>query len=148
MLDFLEQILEELPFPLQRLQTYNGTEFLAYKVRDYLLDQRIKQRPIPPRTPHLNGKVRRAQKTVLDEFYATTTLGRPTLADDLGVWLPDYNYRRGHGSLGMTPMQRFAQLAKETPYWDDIAEIFDREKEAGYVDQLILNRQLHHAPQK
>ena len=85
MLDFLEQILEELPFPLQRLQTYNGTEFLAYKVRDYLLDQRIKQRPIPSRTPHLNGKVRRAQKTVLDEFYATNTLGRPTLADDLGV---------------------------------------------------------------
>ena len=40
-----------LPFPLQRLQTYNGTEFLAYKVRDYLLDQRIKQRPIPPGLP-------------------------------------------------------------------------------------------------
>ena len=67
------------------------------------------------------------------------------------IWesgLPDYKYRRVHGSLGMPPMQRFAQLVKETPYWDDIAEIFDREKEVGYVDQLILYRQLHHAPQK
>src|SRR5262249_37558901 len=115
-IEFLEQVFEELPFPIQRLQTDNGTEFLAYKVRDYLLDLCIKQRPIPPRTPHLNGKVERAQKTLLDEFYATTSLDSPTLADDLGVWLLDYNYRRVHGSLGMTPMQRFAQVAKETPY--------------------------------
>ena len=113
-----------------------------------LLDLRIKQRPIPPRTPHLNGKVERVQKTLLDEFCATTRLDSPTLADDLGDWLLDYNYHRVHGSLGMTPMHRFAQLAKETPYWDDIAEAFDRENEASYVDQLLLKWQFHHALQK
>jgi transposase InsO family protein len=84
--DFLEQVLEEVleevPFSIQRLQTDNGTEFLAYQVRDLLLELCIKHRPIPPRTPHLNGKVERAQKTTLDEFCATTTLGSPTLQDD------------------------------------------------------------------
>jgi transposase InsO family protein len=59
-LEYLEQVLEELPFPIQRLQTDNGTEFLAYQVRDFLLELCIKHRPIPPRTPHLNGKVKRA----------------------------------------------------------------------------------------
>lgn len=139
-LDFLERILEEIPFPIQRLQTDNGTEFLAYKVRDRLLDLCIKHCPIPPRTPHLNGKVERAQKTTLDEFYATTTLDSPDLEDDLGEWLTDYNYRRVHGSLGMTPMQRCAALADETPLWDDVAAIFDRRRERHYVDLLILQR--------
>jgi hypothetical protein len=41
--------------------------------------------PIPPRSPHLNGKVERAQKTLLDEFYVTAELDSPMLADDLGV---------------------------------------------------------------
>lgn len=140
-LDFLEQVLDEIPFPIQRLQTDNGTEFLAYKVRDQLLALSIKHRPIPPRTPHLNGKVERAQKTVLDEFYATTSLDSPTLAEDLGAWLLDYNYRRVHGSLGKTPMQRWAELNGDTPLWEDVVETFDREKEARYVEQLTLKRQ-------
>src|SRR4051812_47791442 len=71
------------PSRRQRLQTDNGTEFMAYKVRDELFDMRIKHRPIqhrpiqhrpiPPRTPHLNGKIERVQQTMLTEFYATTT---------------------------------------------------------------------------
>jgi transposase InsO family protein len=56
-LAFLDYVLEQVPFIIQRLQTDNGTEFMAYKVRDRLLALRIKHRPIPPRTPHLNGKV-------------------------------------------------------------------------------------------
>lgn len=139
-LDFLEQVLDEISFPIQRLQTDNGTEFLAYKVRDRLLQLGIKHRPIRPASPHLNGKVERAQKTVLDEFYATTSLDSPTLAEDLGVWLVDYNYRRIHGSLGKTPMQRWAELNEKTPYWDEVSEEFDPEKEADYVDQLTLRR--------
>ena len=59
-LRFLEQVLDELPFPIQRLQTDNGTEFTAYAVQDFLLENAIKFRPIPIKTPHLNGKVERA----------------------------------------------------------------------------------------
>ena len=133
-------MLDEIPFPMQRLQTDNGSEFLAYKVRDRLLELCIKQRPIRPASPHLNGKVERAQKTVLDEFYATTSLDSPTLAEDLGVWLTDYNYRRIHGSLGKTPMQRWAELNQKTPEWDGVIEQFDPKKEADYVEQLTLRR--------
>ena len=90
----------------------------------------------------------RAQKTVLDEFYATTTLDSPTLRDDLGEWLTDYNYRRVHGSLGMTPMQRFSQTAEQVPFWEDIAATFDRTKEANYVDGLWLKRHRQQASKK
>ena len=34
----------------------------------------IKFRPVKPRSPHLNGKVERSQKTDLEEFYATADL--------------------------------------------------------------------------
>jgi transposase InsO family protein len=146
--DFLEQVLEEIPFPIQRLQTDNGTEFMAYKVRDFLLDLCIKHRPIPPWTPHLNGKVERAQKTTLDEFYATTTLASPSLQEDLGEWLTDYNYRRVHGSLGMTPMQRFSEKAEAILLWEEIAATFDRAQEANYVDLLWLKRHRQQASKK
>jgi transposase InsO family protein len=89
-LDCLEHVLDEIPFPIQQLQTDNGTEFLAYKVRDALFAPRIKHRPIPPGMPHLNGKVARAQGTVLADFYATTTFDSLTLQEDLGVWLLAY----------------------------------------------------------
>lgn len=84
-LRFLEQVLDELPFPIQRLQTDHGTEFTAYVVQDFLLENTIKFRPIPIKTPHLNGKVERAPQTVLIEFYATTDLKTRNLEEDLGV---------------------------------------------------------------
>jgi hypothetical protein len=31
-LDFLEQVMERMPFPVQRIQTDRGQEFFAYKV--------------------------------------------------------------------------------------------------------------------
>ncbi len=33
------------------------------------MDEAIRFRPIPPRSPHLNGKVERVQRTVLEEFW-------------------------------------------------------------------------------
>jgi transposase InsO family protein len=147
-LEFLDYVLEQTPFPIQRLQTDNGTEFLAYKVRDRLLALRIKHRPIPPRTPHLNGKVERVQKTVLDEFYATTTLDSATLADDLEDWLQDYNYQRVHGSLGVTPIDRWAALEEVVPSWDDVIAAFDLTKKMNYVELLTLRRQYAAARKK
>lgn len=94
---------------------------MAYKVRDELFAMRIKHRAIPPRTPQLNGKVERVQQTMLTEFYAATTMDSPSLEEDLGVWVLDYNYRRIHGSLGNTPMDRWSELYEQTPMWDDVA---------------------------
>ena len=33
-LDFLEKVIEEMPFPIQRIQTDRGKEFFAYKVQE------------------------------------------------------------------------------------------------------------------
>lgn len=56
-LDFLDQVVERMPFPIQRFQTDRGKEFFAYAVQERLMDWGIKFRPIKPASPHLNGKV-------------------------------------------------------------------------------------------
>ena len=47
----------------------------------------IKFRPIRPRSPHLNGKVERVQRTDLEEFYSTVSIKQPDL---------DVDYRNGN----------------------------------------------------
>ena len=37
-LDFLEQVVEEMPFAIQRIQTDRGQEFLAYEVQDRICE--------------------------------------------------------------------------------------------------------------
>lgn len=73
---FMEELLEELPFPIQRVQTDRDGEFFAYKGQDWLKAHSIKFRPIKPRSPHLNGKVERGHKTDLQEFYNTVDYSR------------------------------------------------------------------------
>lgn len=80
---FLEQILEEIPFPIQRIQTDRGAEFFAEKFQKELMTLAIKFRPIKPASPHLNGKVERVQKTLLDEFYSTVDINSSTLHQEL-----------------------------------------------------------------
>jgi transposase InsO family protein len=87
-----ERVLEEMHFPIQRFQTDNGTEFTAYPVQDLLAAYSIRFRPIRPRTPHLNGKVERAQQTVLTEFFATLDGAVQALTEideALAVWQHD-----------------------------------------------------------
>ncbi len=79
-LAFLDQVLDEMPFPIQRIQTDRGTEFFAESVQRRLMDEAIRFRPIPPRSPHLNGKVERVQRTVLEEFWPQPTQGQPMWA--------------------------------------------------------------------
>jgi len=74
----------------------------------------IKFRPIKPRSPHLNGKVERAQKIVLEEFFSTATILCDDLADQLQEWQHYYNWHRGHGAHNVrTPMDRY--LEKNLP---------------------------------
>ena len=73
-LDFVDTIVEQFPFPIQRLQTDRGREFFAEKVQRKLMEYGIKFRPNKPASPHLNGKVERSQKTDLEEFYALADL--------------------------------------------------------------------------
>jgi len=54
---FLERVIEEMPFPVQAIQTDRGREFFAYCFQEKLMQYAIKFRPIKPASPHLNGKV-------------------------------------------------------------------------------------------
>jgi len=79
----MERVLEEFPFPIQRIQTDRGGEFFALTFQKALRQQRIKFRPIRPRSPHLNGKVERSQQTDRIEFWATVDLEASTLEQQL-----------------------------------------------------------------
>ena len=70
-LAFLDRVLEETPFAIQRLQTDRGTEFFAEAVLLRLRAEAIRFRPIRPRSPHLNGAIERVQRTMLEEFWAS-----------------------------------------------------------------------------
>jgi transposase InsO family protein len=129
-LAFLDKAIEELPFPIQRLQTDRGKEFFAHRFQERLLEYGIKFRPTKPRSPHLNGKVERSQKTDLDEFYSTVDLDDPALTDKLQEWQHHYNWERPHGSLnGRAPIDRFFDLIQQTPLQEEVSKDFDDKKE-------------------
>ena len=123
---FMERVMEEMPFPIQRIQTDRGTEFFAIKVQEFFMEQSIKFRPIKPGTPHLNGKVERSQQTDLYEFYETADLSEPDLKERLEEWQFYYNWHRPHGALhGKSPIDKVCGLLQNTPYWADVYNNYD-----------------------
>jgi transposase InsO family protein len=144
-LKFLDRVIEEMPFPIQRIQTDRGREFFAIRVQKRLMEFGIKFRPVKPGSPHLNGKVERSQKTDLDEFYETVDLKSSGLEMQLAEWQHHYNWERGHGALGgKTPMDRFFELIHETPFWDQAHQGYDpsseRIQDPNYSLDLRLRR--------
>jgi len=93
-MDFLDQVIEEMPFPIQRIQTDRGREFSAVKVQQKMMEYGIKFRPNKPASPHLNGKVERSQRTDKEEFYSTVELNLDTLQDRVPEWQHYYNWQR------------------------------------------------------
>src|SRR4051812_29410477 len=83
---FLEKVIKEFPFPIQRIQTDRGREFFAYAFQEKLMEYGIKFRPLKPASPHLNGKVERSQRIDLEEFYATVNLRAEDLVERLDSW--------------------------------------------------------------
>lgn len=123
-------MLEEFPFPIQRIQTDRGGEFFGITFQQALREHHIKFRPVRPRAPHLNGKVERSQLTDKMEFWATADLGHSALSDRLEEWQFFYNWQRAHSGLsGRTPMERFAELMKVTPWSWDVCDAYDEANE-------------------
>jgi transposase InsO family protein len=87
-------------FPIRRIQTNRGQEFFAYQVQDQRRDWRIKFRPIRPRSPHLNRKVERVQRSALEEFWSAIELDDPAVADRFAEWHRFYNADRPYSSAG------------------------------------------------
>lgn len=129
-LAFLDQVVEEMPFSIQRIQTDRGQEFFAYKVQDQLRAWSIKFRPIKARFPHLNGKVERVQRTALEEFWPTVELTDPQLETKLAEWQHFYNWSRPHDSLGgLAPIDRLCERLHDAPLGEQIAAAYDPDGE-------------------
>ena len=144
-LDFIDRAVEEMPFPIQRIQTDRGREFFAIKVQERLMDYGIKFRPNKPGSPHLNGKVERSQRTDKEEFYATVSLKLEELEEKIHEWQHYYNWQRAHGSLkGKTPMEKVCVLLDKTPLTEEVLEKYDRSREriqeANYQNDLALRK--------
>ncbi len=142
---FLERVIEEMPFPIQRIQTDRGREFFAVKVQEWLREYCIKFRPIKPRSPHLNGKVERGHKTDLQEFYATQDIDDPELELRLDEWQMFYNWQRPHSSLGgKSPSQKCRELSEKTPFWDEVEANYDPAnepiREQHYLTDLAIRK--------
>ena len=130
-LDFIDAIIEEFPFPVQRLQTDRGREFFAEKVQRKLMMFSIKFRPNKPASPHLNGKVERSQRTDLEEFYALADLSDfDALQDELAQWQFFYNWHRPHGALkGRSPNAIVHVLSDKTPLWQEVHDNYQIKNE-------------------
>jgi transposase InsO family protein len=125
-LAFLDQVLDEMPFAIQRLQTDRGAEFFAEDVQRRLMAEAIRFRPIPPRSPHLNGKVERVQRTVLEEFWPTVDVKAPEIADRLAEWVHYYNWDRQHEALnGSTPIDRVCERASKIPLHGEVSDAYE-----------------------
>lgn len=143
-LSFIDKMIEEFPFPIQRIQSDRGLEFFAEKVQKKFMRYGIKFRPVKPASPHLNGKVERSQRTDLEEFYPTVDLADfNKLREELGCWQFYYNWQRGHSSLnGKTPAQADGSLIDETPLQEEVCAVYDKSKEhiqlANYYQEMKL----------
>jgi len=140
---FLDDIQAQMSFPIQRIQTDNGTEFTSYKFQDELARRRIKWRPIKPRKPHLNGKVERVQQTALDEFYATLDL--PNLNDaqlltEVEDWQDFYNWHRIHSAIGSPPMYKLLDLEDVIPDEEEVAANYIQKAEEWRATLVAFRR--------
>ena len=139
-LRFLDQLFDEMPFAIQRIQTDRGTEFFAETVQRRLMSEAVKFRPTPPRSPHLNGKIERAQRTVLEEFWATVDPRAPDTADRLAEWVHHYNWHRPHEALGgLSPIDRICERIPKTPIRAEVEDSYDPAKERVQIREHALD---------
>jgi transposase InsO family protein len=108
----LDALADRLPFPVRAISVDNGSEFMAEFERA-CAERGIVLYTLPPRSPKLNGRVERANRTHTEEFYEVTE-AEATLASlrpALLAWERVYNTVRPHQALGyLTPAEYLASL--------------------------------------
>ena len=118
-IQFLDYLLERLPFRVEVIQTDNGVEF-GSGFHWHVLDKGVGHVYIKPRTPRLNGKVERSHRIDAEEFYrlldGVVIDDAKVFNDKLQEWEDFYNYHRPHGGLdGQTPYERLKQRTQTRP---------------------------------
>ena len=99
--DFLQQVVERMPFPVKAIQIDGGSEFKA-EFEEACAALALPLFVLPPNSPKLNGRVERSHRTHEEEFYQCYE-GDLTLAQlrpALRSWETVYNTIRPHQALG------------------------------------------------
>jgi transposase InsO family protein len=107
-IQFLDYLLQKLPFRVDAIQTDNGGEF-GTQFHYHVLDRGIRHIYIKPATPRLNGKVERSHRIDTEEFYRMldgVVIDDTQLFNDKPQeWEDFYNFNRPHSGLdGETPV--------------------------------------------
>ena len=91
-----------------RVMTDNGSCYKAFAFRDACRDLGLKHIRTKPYTPKTNGKAERFIQTALREWaYAQAYPTSDRRADELPIWLHQYNWHRPHGGIkSQTPISR------------------------------------------
>lgn len=102
---FLDELLSRAPFPVRAIQVDGGSEFRA-EFEAACQEKGLLLFVLPPRSPKLNGRVERAQRTHKEEFYQL--LDPPDTLAEMRLRLLEqeqrYNTYRPHQALGyLTP---------------------------------------------
>ncbi len=80
---------------------------------------------------------------MLREFYANMELDHPELQVCLDEWVFHYNWFRGHRSLkGNAPIDRVVERSDEAPFWDEVGNKYDPERENIRVANYLLDQKL------
>lgn len=115
-LDFLHRVLQKAPFPIQKIRTDQGKEFIALKVKSFLQENNIVHRANTPYCPEENGKIERFHRTLNQNalpFGFSPNQSLDHLQYRLTLFLHYYNWVKRHRGLGMngqTPVQRLNEL--------------------------------------
>lgn len=107
---FLERLMERMPFAVKAIQVDGGSEFQA-EFEQACAERGVRLFVLPPHSPKLNGHVERAQRTHKEEFYAyyDGALDLDSLNKALRRWERVYNTIRPHHSLGRRTPARYLQ---------------------------------------
>ena len=111
--EFLGSLRQRAPFPVRAIQVDGGSEFQGV-FEEACRELHLPLFVLPPRSPKLNGRVERAQRTHTEEFYAVYEgdLEVQPLNRGLREWERVYNWVRPHQALGyLTPAQFLARSA-------------------------------------
>lgn len=105
--EFIDQVLDRMPFKVKAIQVDNGSEFMA-DFEESCQKRQIELFVLPPRSPKLNGAVERAQRTHTEEHWELSTCDTDveSMRADLREWEKVYNTIRPHQALGyLTPLE-------------------------------------------
>ena len=111
--DFLQHLQKKCLFPIKKIRTDNGTEFVNFNTKNYLSSNNIEWRRNTPYCPEENGKIERFHGTLNQKAISIFWKNTDSFTDleyKLAQFLDYYNYRKKHRGIGMDGMTPFQKI--------------------------------------